>query len=179
MARLPYVHESAVTEQPLRGIYDEIIALRGANLNLYRLLGNHPEALRAFMTMSRHVRNENFLSPALRELAVLATAYALDIEYEKTHHLPAARAAGIPEAKLETFPHWGRSELFSPEERAVMAYAHQVARGRSTDDATFARVREFLSIQQTVDLAVTVAWYHFCAALIKPLQLDIETAGAS
>ncbi|HVA36498.1 MAG TPA: carboxymuconolactone decarboxylase family protein [Candidatus Dormibacteraeota bacterium] len=179
MARLPYVHESDVTGQPLRGIYDEIIALRGGNLNLYRLLGNHPEALRAFMTMSRHVRNENFLAPQLRELAILATAYALDIPYEKAHHLAAARAEGIPEAKLQSFPHWGRSALFTPEERAVMAYAHQVARTRSVDDAVFERVREHLTVEQLVDLVVTCAWYHFCAALILPMQLDLETPAST
>jgi alkylhydroperoxidase family enzyme len=56
----------------------------------------------------------------------------------------------------------------------VLAYAESVARYHTVDAATFDALREHLSNEQLIDLAVTIAWYHFCAALIGPLEIGLE-----
>lgn len=176
MARLPYVTTSnRERADDLTMLYQEIADLRGSVHHLHQALANQPSALRAFMGMSRYVRNDAALSPTLRELAVLATAYVLDVEYEKFHHRPAARRAGVTEAQLAAFPDWERADVFSPIERAVLRYADRVARNRSVDDATFQELRSHLSEAELVDLALTVGWYHLCAAIIGPLQIETET----
>jgi len=174
VARLPYVMESGVANPDLKSLYDEISRVQGSVLNLYRILGNQPAALRAFMTMSRYVRHQSPLRPQLRELAVLVTATVLEVDYERVHHLAAARKAGIPEPKLRDIATWRTSTLYAPVERAVMGYADQVARSRRVDDATVAEVLLYLPAPQLIDLAITVGWYHLCAALILPLGVDIE-----
>ena len=174
MAKLPYVMESEVTDANLKSLYDEITRLRGSLLNLYRLLGNQPPALRAFMTMSRYVRNQSSLRPQLRELAVLVTASVLEVDYERIHHLAEARKIGVPEPKLRDISTWRSSTVYAPVERAVMAYADQVARSRRVDEATVDELRLYLSTEQIIDLAITVGWYHLCAVLILPLSVDIE-----
>jgi 4-carboxymuconolactone decarboxylase len=176
MARLAYIMESEGTSADLRSIYDEIIRLRGGVLNLYRILANQPPALRAFMSMSRYVRDESSLQPQLRELAILVTAYGLNVEYERVHHLTAARKVGVPEPKLRDIATWRTSDTYTPVERAVMAYADQVAHSRHVDDPTVDDLLGYLSPQGVVDLAITVAWYHFCAALIVPLGVEMEEA---
>ncbi len=174
MAQLPYVMESAGISADLRSIYDDIIKLRGGVLNLYRILANQPPALRAFMSMSRYVRDQSSLTPQLRELAILVTAYALNVEYERVHHLAAARKVGVRETKIEALATWRSSDAYEPVERAVMAYADEVAVSRHVRDLTVNDLRRYLSPQEVVDLAITVAWYHFCAALILPLGVEIE-----
>lgn len=178
MARLPYVMEDAPLPEDLRALYAEITRLRGGLLNLYRILANQPAALRAFMGMSRYIRDESTLDPQLRELAILVTAYALDVEYERVHHLAAAAKAGVPEAKLRDLAAWRGSAAYTEQERAVMAYAEEVARSRRATEATFGELRRHLSAPQVVDLALTCAWYHLCAALLLPLAVELETAGA-
>src|SRR5712692_6807425 len=133
MARVPYVPDSPDVEQLPREIAD----LRGSIHNLHRALANQPAALQAFMGMSRYVRDDSSLSPRLRELAVLATGYALEAPYEIHHHLRVARRIGVPEAQVTAFPDWAASAAFDKTERAVLAYADQVARNRQVDDATF------------------------------------------
>lgn len=174
MAQLPYVMESAGISPELRSIYDDIIKLRGGVLNLYRILANQPPALRAFMSMSRYVRDQSSLPPQLRELAILVTAYGLNVEYERVHHLAAARKVGVLETKLRDLAAWRSSDAYEPIERAVMAYADEVAVSRHVRDSTVNDLRRYLSPQEVVDLAITVAWYHFCAALILPLGVEIE-----
>ncbi len=178
MARLPYVDP----EQPdaplgLAVLYAEIARRRGSVLHLYRALANQPAALRAFMEMSRYVRDDSSLSPRLRELAILATAYALNVPYETFHHIPAARRAGISEAQLAAFPRWADASCFDPTERAVLAYADEVARRRDVADHTFAALQERLTPGEIVDLALTVGWYHLCAAILGPLRIETEADG--
>jgi AhpD family alkylhydroperoxidase len=178
MARVPYVDAKPdESPQELVDLYAEIGGLRGAVLNLYRALGNQPPALRAFMAMSRYVRDDAELPANLRELAVLATAYALDAPYEIFHHVPAARRAGVTEEQLAALPDWQGSGAFDATERAVLAYAVQVARMRDVDDATFEELRAHLPLPQVVDLTLTCGWYHLCAAVLGPLRIETEDAG--
>jgi alkylhydroperoxidase family enzyme len=175
LARLPYVGEGQADTNPdLRSLYADISDLRGGVLNLYKTLAHQPKALRAFMVMSRYVRDDSSLDSALRELAILATGYALDVAYEKYHHVPAARRAGVSEAKLAAFPNWQSSAEFTEVERAVLAYADSVARTRTVDDGTFRALQDHLSSAEIVDLALTVGWYHLCAAILGPIGIETE-----
>ena len=179
MARVPYVSDAAAGEIPaLPSLYASIADLRGSVLNLHRALANQPAALRAFMGMSRYVRDESSLDPALRELAILATGYGLDVPYEQYHHLPVARRVGVSEAKLAAIPAWRDSREFSETERAVLAYADSVARSRTVDDDTFRALVANLSRGEIVDLALTVGWYHLCAAILGPLGIETEDQDA-
>src|SRR5262245_57202191 len=171
MARVPYVDEPS---GELVALYADIAGLRGSVLNLHRVLANQPAALRAFMVLSRHVRDEALLPARLRELAILATAYALDVPYEQFHHVPIARRLGVSEPQLAALAGRADSDLFDPLERAVIAYADQVARRRDVDDAVFATLRARLSDAEILDLALTVGWYHLCAALLGPLRIETE-----
>ncbi len=177
MPRLPYVElPSDGTASDLSALFQEIAELRGAVTRLHRALANQPAALRAFMEMSRYVRNESSLRPALRELAILATAYALGVEYEKVHHRPVARRVGVSKRQLAAFPAWFQAEadVFDPTERVVMAYADQMARGRRVDEATFRELRSYLSAPEIVDLTLTLGWYHLCAVIIDGLGIEPE-----
>lgn len=178
MARVPYVDPPPIgADDPdeLRALYAEVTAARGTVLDLYRALANAPAALRAYLVLSRHVRDRSSLDPRLRELAILATAYALDVDYEQVHHVRAARHVGVSDRQLAAFPAWRDAPaLFGPLERAVLAYADEVARARTVSEATFAAVRDSLSPTQLVDLALTVAFYHLCAAIILPLGIEPE-----
>lgn len=176
MARVPYV-EVADGSAPadVTALYATIGNLRGSVLNLYRALANQPPALRAFMGMSRYVRDDAALPARLRELAILATAYALDQPYELFHHLPAARRAGVTEAQLAALPDWAAAPVFDATERAILAYAEGVARSRDVDGPTFEAVRAQLPLPQVIDLALTVGWYHLCAAVLGPLRIEPET----
>jgi alkylhydroperoxidase family enzyme len=175
MARVPYVDASASSQTAeLTELFAGIVDLRGSVHNLHRALANQPAALRAFMGMSRYVRDDSRLDPRLRELAILATGYALDVAYEQHHHVRMARRVGLSETKIEAFPRWWDSDVFDALERAVLSYADQVARRRDVDDETFATLRRHFDDASIVDLAMTVGWYHLCAAILVPLRIGIE-----
>lgn len=185
MARLPYVEDPTPRrgcrpappgwgESDVAAAYAEVRALGRPLLNLYRILANQPPALRAFLGMSRYIRDESTLPAALRELTVLATAYALGVRYEQVTHLVAARRAGVSEAKLAAFPAWQTSGAFDPAERAAMTYAHEIATGHRVSEATFDALRAYFEAPQIIDLTLTVGWYHLCGVVLVPLEVDVE-----
>ncbi len=173
MARVPYVEPSESSSE-LAELYASIAGLRGSVHNHQRALANQPAALRAFMGMSRYIREEASLPPRLRELAVLATAYALHVPYEIHYHVPAARRAGVSEEQLAAFPDRAAATCWDATERAVLSYADQVARRRDVDDATFQELRAHLSLPEIVDLALTVGFYHLVTAFLLPLRIEPE-----
>lgn len=185
MARLPYIEDptprrgcrpapSGWGDSEVAAAYDEVRALGRPLLNLYRILANQPPALRAFLGMSRYIRGENTIPVPLRELAILATAYALSIRYEQVHHLDAARRAGVSEEKLAAFPAWQASGAFDAAERAAMTYAHEIATSRRVTGATFDVLRAHFEPPQIIDLTLTVGWYHLCGVVLVPLEVDVE-----
>ena len=174
MARLRYIQPADSGEpQRIERIYSEIRGMGREVLNLYQVLGNQPNALEAFLGMSRYIRDDSSLRPEMREIAILATAKALDQGYEVAHHRGAALRAGIARGKIDSILAGASGDL-EPVERAVVAYALQVALERSVDDATFAELKSYLSDAEIVDLVLTVAWYHLCAAVLGPLRVELE-----
>jgi alkylhydroperoxidase family enzyme len=174
MARLPYVQPADSAEpQRIERIYSEIRGMGREVLNLYQVLANQPSALEAFLGMSRYIRDDSSLPPEIREIAILATAQALDQGYEIAHHRRTALRAGVAQRKVDSILE-GTTENLEPVERAVVGYALQVTRTRDVDDATFAELKSYMSDAVIADLVLTVAWYHLCAAVLGPLRVELE-----
>lgn len=64
--------------------------------------------------------------------------------------------------------------VFDAAERAVLAYAVQIARTRSAAPGTLARLQGLLSPDQVIDLVLTVAFHHLVAAVVLPLGIEPE-----
>jgi 4-carboxymuconolactone decarboxylase len=177
MARLRYVRPADASDrQHVERIYSGIRGMGREVLHLYQVLANQPAALEAFLEMSRYIRDESSLPPAVREVAILTTAHALDQPYEVAHHRTAALRAGVAPEKIDAVLAGNLRDL-EPVEGAVAAYASEVARDRKVDGATFAELKSFFSDAEITDLVVTVAWYHLCAAVLGPLEVELEVDG--
>jgi alkylhydroperoxidase family enzyme len=173
MARLRYVER---TESPrIEELYARVGRLGRPVLNLYRILANQPAALDAFLGMSAYVRSGSTLEPQLRELVILATAHELGQEYELAQHTEVARRIGVPPEKVAAITGHSLGAL-DEGERCAVEYARQVARTSTVDDATFECLRAHFSDQSIIDIVVTTAWYHLCAAILGPLEVEPEAA---
>jgi len=174
MARLPYIEPAdSADPQRVERTYSQIRGMGRDVLHLYQVLANQPAALEAFLGMSRYIRDGSSLRPDIREITILATAVVLDQPYEIAHHRPAALRAGVAPAKVDAIVA-GETGGLEPLERAVVAYAVQVSRARTVEDTTFEELRTYFSDGEMADLVLTVAWYHLCAAVLGPLEVELE-----
>lgn len=115
------------------------------------------------------------LSPYFRELALTRTGFAAGSQFVFSQHSKAARAAGVPEDKLAAIPAWAGAEVFDGQDRSVLGYVDDLvlADGR-VQDASFARLKSFLSDEAILELTYAVCTYRLHATMCRALQLEYD-----
>ena len=88
---------------------------------------HHRKVLKAVLGFERRVGRWDALDPTLKSYAQLASAgvigcsWCLDFGYFLAHH------DGLDVAKVREVPRWRESDVFSPLEREVLAYAEAMS----------------------------------------------------
>ncbi len=176
MARVEYAPTSGGDEayqQLVQQIKDE----RGGRvLNLYRMLLNSPPVAAGWLHMGTAIRFHSKLDAGIRELAICSVARATGAEYEWRAHSRLAREQGVSDAQLDDLPRWGESAAYDARQRAVLAYADQMATRIEVDDATFAELERFFDAQELVELTSTIGFYHMVSRVLVALRIDLETS---
>ena len=143
--------------------------LRLAYAYCRRRFGTVPEpfavsahAPRVFWALARHEarveRRWTALDLELRELAVLRAALTVDCPWCVDFGSMLSERAGVDPAKLAALPEWRTSDVYSPLERLVLAYADAMSTTPlGVTDAMVAGLREHLSDEQVVELTALVA----------------------
>ena len=118
---------------------------------------------------------ERKLDPRLRELGQTRAGYTRGSRFVFSQHCKSCRAVGLSEEKIEAIPAWSSSEAFSAEERAVLAYTDDlVLAGGRVSDATFERLRSFLSDAEILELSYIVCTYDLHATICRALRLEYD-----
>lgn len=162
----------------LRAIYDELRAARGPDFeipNLYRVLGNAPAMLRAWLDFAWPLRSEPHTSRALRELAILRGAQVSDAHYEWTRHVPMALEAGVTQAQLDALSTWRESPLFSEQEKAVLQMAEEVTDGPAASAASIDALKAAgFSDSDVVELVLTSSFYVCVSRFLQSMDIELE-----
>lgn len=140
--------------------------------NFFTTWGHVPEVLEVF----QHYRpNPPVFDPALRALAIMRTGYASQSQFVFSQNCKGARAAGVPEEKIAAVPFWTVSDVFTSEERAVLAFVdgHILEYGRVHDEV-FAALRRTFSEEQVLALAFTIAFFAMHARSSRALKLEYD-----
>ena len=120
---------------------------------------------------------ERELSPALRELALTRAGFAAQSQFVFSQHCKAARAAGVRDDQIAALPAWASaaSDVFTPLERAVLAYADDlVLGGGRVPDGTFAVLAAELSEVAIIELTYAVSMYRLHATMCRALRLEYD-----
>src|SRR3546814_582686 len=147
MARLPYAD---LTHPEVSPLVEQIVAERGSVLHLYQMLLQSPPIARGWLNHLTGIRHHNSLSGALREMVIMRIAHLNGAPYEADQHAPIALKEGMTQAQLDALPQWEGSELFSEQERAVLAYTDSMTREVQVPDAVFDAVRPFFEDRKRV-----------------------------
>ncbi len=75
---------------------------------------------------------------------------------------------GLDEARIAAVPHWQTAGVFTPAERAVLAYTDcLVLDGGRTPDGVFAALRSHLSDEETLELTYVTTLYEMHATICR------------
>jgi alkylhydroperoxidase family enzyme len=118
---------------------------------------------------------ERVLDPKLRELGQIRAGFLRESQFVFSQHCKAARGVGLSEAQVEAIPSWSGSDLFSPVERAVLAYVDElVLQNGRVQDATFDRLHAQQSDEQILELTYVTALYEMHAIMTRALRLEYD-----
>jgi AhpD family alkylhydroperoxidase len=149
----------------------EITGVYGAMVRLFarKMLGgempdnayvyfHQKQVLKSVMTFEGKVKKWDQLDPTLKSYAQLASAgvigcsWCLDFGYFMAHH------DGLDLAKVREVPRWRESDVFTPLERDVLAYAEAMSTTPLTvTDEMTAHLLEQLGAPAVVELTQLVA----------------------
>lgn len=120
-------------------------------------------------------RKSRTLDPILREYAIARAGWARGSRFVFSQHCKLARREGAPEEKIKALPGWASSDVYTPLERAVLAYTDDLilGEGRSSEQG-FAALRKDLDDLQIFELTYMVLTYEMSAKLCKALRLEYD-----
>jgi alkylhydroperoxidase family enzyme len=115
------------------------------------------------------------LDPVLRELGQTRAGWMVGSQFVYSQHCKSCRALEMSEDKIAAITSWQVSDLFSPVERAVLAYtdALAIAGGRVSDEV-FAVLKDHLSDEEILELTYITVMYVMHAIMSRALQLEYD-----
>jgi len=134
-----------------------------------------PEEVRAVFALEKHSRASG-LEKSLLELVRLRASQINGCAYCVDLHTRDMRAAGEDERRLQTVVVWREVTLFTPRERAALAWTEAVTLIASTHvpDEVYAAVKPHFTDAELVKLTLAVitinAWNRLAITFRKPLD---------
>jgi alkylhydroperoxidase family enzyme len=184
--RLSEVSRDDATDEVVLGSYQRLFGDRdpvtepgtatGTPGNWWTVFALSPDVLKhAIRGFTLYQSPKRALPPALRELGQTRAGWRSGSQFVFSQHSKAARANGLSAEKVEAIPHWQVSDLFSPVERAVLAYADALAGdGGRVPDGVFEALREHLDEVQVLELTYITSLYVQHAIMARALRLEFD-----
>lgn len=184
MPRLRQVPRSEATDQGVINTYDLLFGDKdpvaepgtatGTPGDWWTVFANAPDVLR-HANLGFVLYRSVSLDAQLREIGQTRAGWIMGSQFVYSQHCKSARALGMSEEKIAAIASWAVSDLFSPLERAVLAYTDALAldRGRVHDEV-FATLQAHLSDKEIVELTYVVSLYIMHAMMTTALRLEFD-----
>jgi 4-carboxymuconolactone decarboxylase len=150
--------------------FEAIAQSRGRVVGPFTVLLHSPALAERTAHLGAHVRYESALPPAVRELAILAVARAMDCAFEWAAHVPEARRAGVREAAIAAVRDRAPAGL-APDEAAVVRYVEQLLGRHRVEEAVFRAVETRLGTAGVVELTAGAGYYAMLACTLNAFEV--------
>jgi len=146
-----------------------IVGLRGpAGIRLYS-----PKSVEHAQGLNRYLRFEAGFTPAVREIAILATAREMDSQFEWAAHEGEALKEGVAPAVIDIIKHRKITDGLDETETVVIELARQVFRDRKVTPELFARAKALFGPHRLVDLVLLIGTYAGTAVLLTAFDMQL------
>jgi alkylhydroperoxidase family enzyme len=142
----------------------------------WTVFANSPDVMEhACRGFALYASPERKIGPKLRELGQTRAGYLVGSQFVFSQHCKSCRAIGFSEEKIEALKSWQVSDLFSPKERALLAYtdALVLSHGRVAD-GVFDALREHLDDESIMEFTYITMMYSMHAVISRALRLEYD-----
>jgi 4-carboxymuconolactone decarboxylase len=145
----------------------------GRDLNLFRVMMNHPALTRRWTVFAGHVLHKQTLALRERELLILRIGWLNQAEYEWAQHVEIAKRGGISEAEIEKVKVGPKGE-WSPHEAALLQAADDLFEHSVVSDATWATLSATYGTEQMMDVVFTVGQYNLVSWALNSFGVPLD-----
>jgi len=142
----------------------------------WTVFANSPDVMEhACRGFALYASPDRKIGPKLRELGQTRAGWLVGSQFVFSQHCKSCRAIGYSEEKIEALKHWSVSDLFSPKERALLAYTDCLVleHGR-VPDGVFDAMREHLDDESIMEFTYITMMYSMHAVISRALRLEFD-----
>src|SRR5271165_1326636 len=140
-----------------------------------------PDGYKAMLGVHAYVQKCG-LSLGLLELVKMRVSQINGCAFCIAMHVPLARKHGVSEDQLHLLAAWREAPIYSPKERAALAWAEALTRltGGDVSDDVYVEMRQHFSEKEVADLSFAIAeinaWNRLMICTRTPPQLGSKPA---
>ncbi|OAO03081.1 fusion protein [Sphingomonadales bacterium EhC05] len=131
--------------------------------NSFATMARRPELLKALMPMMAYLVGPQLsIGADLRQMVAYMASYGAGCRYCQAHTSHGAEKNGVSAAKIDQLWRFDDSDLFSPAEKAALAFA--LAAGQvpnAVEDSHYDALRAHFGEEQIIDLTAVVSIFGF------------------
>lgn len=147
---------------------------RGAVLNIFKTLANHPDLARRWMVFANHILGKSTLAIRERELVILRIGYLCQSGYEWGQHVLIARQAGMSDTEIRSASSGPDTPGLSELDRLLLAATDELHADAHISTATWQALEKHLSKQQLMDLVFTVGQYNLVSMALNSFGVQAD-----
>ena len=146
----------------------------GSVPNLYATMIQHPRLYTPRMSFGSYLRTETSLPPKTRELLIMRTAFLIGAQYEWSHHIEYARAAGLTDGEIARIAAGPDASGWSEEHKAVLRAVDELRREAFITDRTWGVLAKHYNTKQLIEIVFTVGGYTMTGLAINSFGIQVE-----
>jgi 4-carboxymuconolactone decarboxylase len=137
----------------------------GRDLNIFRVMMNHPKLTRRWTVFAGHVLQKQSLPPRERELLILRIGWLNQSAYEWAQHVEIAMRAAVTPEEVEKVKQ-GPGAGWDAADQLLLQAVDDLFERSVVADATWDQLARIYSTEQMMDLVFTIGQYNLvCWAL--------------
>jgi 4-carboxymuconolactone decarboxylase len=157
-----------------RPLAEEIMKISSVGIGgPYNALLRSPVMAERMFKLLDYLRFNTSVPRRLNEFAILIVARQWTSQVEWYAHYPLAIKAGLAEAVAADLKEGKRPAGMRPDEAATYDFLMELSTKHEVSDASFDRLRSFLSEQQVVDLVILSGTYVSVAMLLSAAEQGV------
>ena len=145
----------------------------GRDLNIFRVMMNHPDLTRRWTVFAGHVLRKQTLPLREREMLILRIGWLNQAEYEWAQHAEIAKRGGISEAEIRQVE-IGPKGAWSAHEAALLQAADDLYENSVVLDATWAVLSATYTTEQMMDVVFTIGQYNLVSWALNSFGVPLD-----
>lgn len=153
---------------------DIVSDMKGAPLNVHRLMAHHPQLLKAWWSFRNYSVQGGALGRRRGELVILRVATHVRAWYEWASHVERSLACGLTLEEIERVKEPASAPGWEPAEAKLLAAVDELIADRGLSEDSLAALAQHYSPQEIMDIMAIHGMYVILGCMINTWGLELD-----